>query len=679
MTYSHVCKILPVLIGLVSFTCRDEDLGTRSYPSIDTKPITAVNESGANFNAVILSTGNAGISDHGFVYDDASNPDLDNSDHISLGETSQKGSFSAFANRNLIKDKRYYVKAYATAKNNNLVVYGQQVEFVSRGGRAPEIKDFIPKEGVIGDTIMIIGTGFSDISANNIVRFGQEASSVIKVTGDKLWCIVPPTTNVGEDALSLTVGGHKIIASANFNLKAVSITSIDQEWVSFGDVVILNVENLPKLTSLIDVNLLGIKSEIFSHSLSELKVKVSHEVTTLTQPVIIKVGSQRIESKLILKLKAPLINSFEPKEGKKGQLITIYGDNFNTIKEKQQVKFGSYPVEILSVNRDNLTVRLTDGLIDQMVNIEVYVSGQMVKSSEQFHLLSPWRKISDFPGNAMSEGAAWAACGYGYITFGESWKYEPTLDVWEQIASYPLNPLYQQVSFSANCNGYVGAGGTISGSSFQKFYEYSAESDTWNIKSYFPSPPIDIRYDAVGWNLNGYGYVAFGTWGRNGTARRETLKYDHVSNSWTYVKPYPGEFPPDYWTIHSTGFVVNGEGYALILNLGENENYFWKYSPSLNDWFQLPNFPGNAKYSPTSFAVDGSGYIIGGSKGIEWLREVWKFDSDLGGWLPVEDFPGAGRDSPVTFTIGNKAYYGVGLDKNGQLLRDFWEFDPSKL
>lgn len=683
MTHLKVGRVLIILVGLLSITCSDDEVATRSYPAIETKAVTEINQGGANLNAEILNTGNSGISDHGFVYDDVPSPTLDKSDRISLGETTQKGTFSALVNRNLIKDKKYYVKAYSIAKNNNFIVYGQEVEFISLGGSTPEIEDFVPKQGVIGDTVMLIGTGFSNVLSNNIIHFGQNASTVVKVDDSKLWCIVPTSTITGENELSITLGGNKIKASSKFLLQELIIKSIDQEWVTFRDVLTLNVDNLPKLSSLIDVNILGKKAEIINHSESELKVKVSDEVTANEQPVVIKVGSQTKESQLTIKLKLPVINSFEPVEGKRGEIITIYGDNFHPILSKHQIKFGSYLVEILTASRNYLTVKLPGGLVDQMVNIEVNVSGQTINSTEQFHLLSPWRKVSSLPGQATAEASAWAACGYGYVTFGESWKYDPIDNVWEQIASYPSSSLFELVSFSAGCNGYVGAGGSIYGGSFDKFYEYSSESDTWNVKSYFPQG--NIKYNAVGWTLNGYGYVTLGTQGYLNTPKRETLRFSHETNSWIYVKAYPGELPPNYWTIYSTGYSMDNIGYALIFNLSQIKNYFWKYNPSLDEWFQLPSFPGNAKSSTNSFGLNSVGYVIGGSKNASGnetsaiLKEVWKFDESLNNWIQLEDFPGEPRQSAVTFTIENKAYYGTGFGKNGQLLKDFWEFDPTKL
>lgn len=135
MKYSKISRTLSLFSGLMLIACGEEQVATRDYPVVYTKPVTEISQSGANLNAEILNTGTSGILDHGFVYGDKPHPTIDESERISLGESLEKGTFSTFANRNLTRDKKYYVKAYAITKNSNFVVYGVQVEFISLGSQ----------------------------------------------------------------------------------------------------------------------------------------------------------------------------------------------------------------------------------------------------------------------------------------------------------------------------------------------------------------------------------------------------------------------------------------------------------------------------------------------------------------------------------------------------------------
>src|SRR6185295_18974840 len=46
-------------------------------------------------------------------------------------------------------------------------------------------------------------------------------------------------------------------------------------------------------------------------------------------------------------------------------------------------------------------------------------------------------------------------------------------------------------------------------------------------------------------------------------------------------------------------------------------------------------------------------------------------------WTQKASFPGNNRDFPFSFSIGSKGYVGCGQDTNGNVLSDFWEYDPS--
>ena len=674
-------RSLIVLAALVSFACSRDEAATRSYPAIDTHSVTGISGNGATFNAEILNLGVAGIIDHGFVYGEFP-PSLNLSNRISLGAITQKGSFSVMATQNLINGKRYYVRAYAITQNQSFIVYGQQVEFLSEGGALPQILDFTPKEGSIGDTVILRGSGFNTILNGNKVFIGPFSSTVIKATSDSIWCVVPTATAAGANDLTLIFGELTIKAPTSFILKEIMLNSVSPEWISFEDTVTIGAENLPKSNSQIAVTILGSGASILSHSAHEIKVLVSDNAVLLQQPVIIKVGSQTKQSVDVLKLKPPSITSVVPNEGKGGSLVTIFGNNFNLIRDKQTVKFGDLIVEIIDVRKTYLTVKLPTGLTDKLVSLVVQVSGQEVTATDPFHLLSPWRRVADCP-TGLYLGTGWSACGYGYVASGvyngsQVWRYDPSGDVWDPAASYPYvssYDLFQQASFAIGCNGFVGFGGTNQGVPVTNVYKYSAAGNSWNQISYVQ----ELKYGSVGWSLNGNGYITFGSQGYLNSASPATWKYVDASDTRTRVADFPAT-PP----IRSspTGFESGVKGYLVT---GFNQD-FWEYDAVSDVWTQLPDFPGTARSGSSSFAINSYGYVFGGSKeylgvsgSYDYRKEVWQYDISQKNWLRLEDFPGEAREFAVAFVIGNKAYYGTGTGTVNSILSDFWEFDPSKL
>lgn len=212
---------IAILIFLTA-ACLDEkpvDLGDRSYPAVDTRDATNINEQGVTLNGEILKVGGGGIRDHGFLYSEFAIETFHavSSERISLGPKDGIGKFTAIANRNMTKDKKYLVRAYAVGKNGTPVI-GQQFEFISLGNAPPVVSDIIPKEGSIGDNILIVGSGFSNVKHFNWVSIGGAQIAAAKATADSLWFKVPTEAPVGESTLSVVVGLRKVDSQKKFNL-----------------------------------------------------------------------------------------------------------------------------------------------------------------------------------------------------------------------------------------------------------------------------------------------------------------------------------------------------------------------------------------------------------------------------------------------------------------------------
>ena len=103
----------------------------------------------------------------------------------------------------------------------------------------------------------------------------------------------------------------------------------------------------------------------------------------------------------------------------------------------------------------------------------------------------------------------------------------------------------------------------------------------------------------------------------------------------------------------------------------------------LGDWMDRSVFDGVARGNSASFTIGDRGYIVGGFDGRTFYDDAWAFDRGLGSeqvdgfWFRVDSFPGVPRSGAVAFAINGRGYVGTGLDENGELLSDFYEFDPT--
>jgi hypothetical protein len=376
-----------IVSGLLIRCGDDGEVTTRAYPVLDTKSVTSITDQGVTLNAELLNLGSEGVADHGFVYRDAPHPTLVQSEQISLGVTSQKGMYSEIANRNLVNGKKYYVRAYAKSKSNGIIVYGEEVQFISQGGSAPLLLDFFPKQGFVQDTLIIKGTGFSNVTFGNMVSIGGIGSLVLKAKADSLWCLIPYATIAGENEVSISVGQFEVKASAKFILKALTVTSFTPTSVSFGDTITINGNNFPPTKSLISATLLGQISPIVSSSSTQLKVRVSDVVVIPQSAINVVIGIQSVITNEKVNLLAPVITSFTPTKGTNETEISINGNNFSPVKLNNKVVINDVSLTVIEAKKTQLKAKIPPGITPGLYPISVTVATQVISSPASIEIV----------------------------------------------------------------------------------------------------------------------------------------------------------------------------------------------------------------------------------------------------------------------------------------------------
>lgn len=251
---------------------------------------------------------------------------------------------------------------------------------------------------------------------------------------------------------------------------------------------------------------------------------------------------------------------------------------------------------------------------------------------------------------------------------------------WVQAAAIGLYPRGFPSSFVIGDVAYVGLGynESIGGRGrLTDFWAFSLDSG-WRQKADFPGPP---RSNAVGFSLDGYGYVGTGYDGFN--TFHDFYRYDPASNTWTVRDSFPGGDRYD-----AVGFGLKGKGY-----IGTGFNIFWmndfyQYDPQSDSWARTPGTSGN--FSKRSGAVSvvyhDTAYIFTGAVSGGMARDSWAFDPTLPvPWIPLHNItntdPGSfddgytslQRQNASAFVNGDHAYLVLG--RNGTLMTTTWEYD----
>lgn len=132
-------------------------------------------------------------------------------------------------------------------------------------------------------------------------------------------------------------------------------------------------------------------------------------------------------------------------------------------------------------------------------------------------------------------------------------------------------------------------------------------------------------------------------------------------------------------------FTINEIGYVINQIQGQTV-HLYAYDPVTDQWEKKVDFPGTIRQQGTGFSAKGKGYFgLGIDPDGNGLRDLWEYDPTKNTWLYHSDYPGAGNRLLISFSDQNKALLGwgyesrpiAGITAKQQIgCTDFWEFNP---
>jgi len=191
------------------------------------------------------------------------------------------------------------------------------------------------------------------------------------------------------------------------------------------------------------------------------------------------------------------------------------------------------------------------------------------------------------------------------------------------------------------------------------------------------SLPGNGRSSAVGFAINGKGYVALG---------RDSLRnplndcwaFDPIENKWTQKTSFPG-VP----RVKAMAAVLNGKAYVglgfnpLFGVYGDKNAYltdFWAFNPSTNEWTQKADFPGTSTDACVSFVYKDNIYVGSGFDGYGFRADFWKYNPADNSWNQLKNFQGDPRFGAVICSNGERIFFGTGFRTYNT--NDWWEYYP---
>lgn len=284
--------------------------------------------------------------------------------------------------------------------------------------------------------------------------------------------------------------------------------------------------------------------------------------------------------------------------------------------------------------------------------------------------------------------AAYTALGNNvYVLFGRSEKqsvtnsilrYDATQDAWTTIST-PLTARVHPTAITLNGAIYVGLGFAAKGiyvedSYLRDFYRYEPATDSWTQLADYPSGKTVA---AVSFSDGQYIYVGFGFRGFS----HELFRYDPAANSWQELSANlkASDFPPR--AMSPVAGAVDGR-YFVGMGFRNHISSFWaEYFPASNSWAERTPTPGKNRHNAACATSDKQLYLFGGWHYGDSLTTGFHYE-DILCYTPAEDewtacgtMPDGPSENRVAARIGNTIFFGLGEDKSGNLLTNFYRFE----
>lgn len=244
-----------------------------------------------------------------------------------------------------------------------------------------------------------------------------------------------------------------------------------------------------------------------------------------------------------------------------------------------------------------------------------------------------WAQRASFPGTARSAASGFAIGSKGYIGVGydgdfelaDFWEYDTETNAWTQKADFGGGVRRSAVGFSGNNAGFVGTG--YDGDNDRKdFWKYDPMTDQWTELVGFGG---DKRRDAAFFEINNKIYLGTGI--TNGQFTDDFWEFDPVTEVWTRKRDLDAE--DDYNIIRSNavGFSVNGMGYIVSGNANGALISTWEYNPNTDLWEQITSIEGTARQDAVAFSNGQRGFVLMGRTGSLYLDDNYEL-------FPLQEF-----------------------------------------
>lgn len=202
------------MICLLVTSCEKEEVISRRFPGLTTTGVTEITEEGVTMNAAFFERGDWEVERYGFQWFDPNHDGwISNPLQMYFMGDIKDETFSMRVEVALEEDRNYGCRAFIKTKDQ--YIYGNELIFRSKGSNGPELYDFSPGSGVLGDTITITGRYFARPGIALEVLFDNTRAEIVERRSSTLRVLVPEL-KPASSTISVSVLGNTSVFAEPF-------------------------------------------------------------------------------------------------------------------------------------------------------------------------------------------------------------------------------------------------------------------------------------------------------------------------------------------------------------------------------------------------------------------------------------------------------------------------------
>lgn len=241
-----------------------------------------------------------------------------------------------------------------------------------------------------------------------------------------------------------------------------------------------------------------------------------------------------------------------------------------------------------------------------------------------------WSQKADYLGGNCYHATGFTMNNLAYVGTGRTsetgsilvqnfYKYDAAANSWVEIASFPGIGRRGAVSFVIGEYAYIGSGES-NGGVVGSFYRFDPSNESWT-----PAATLPVaRTSAVAFTIDNLGYVGTGDLDPGST--NDFWQYDPSIDAWTEKAPVGPQT-----RLEAMGFALNGKGYLGTggeVSNGTSFGDMWEYTPATDSWVQIEDFLGTSRRYFSATTLNGFAYAALGTNGTNF-KDLWLFDQSL--------------------------------------------------